>query len=462
MTAMPDGGVVVAGGGATAFQIYDPVSAGFGPAQFLREARAHHAAVALGPDRLLLAGGCARLEGGGCSPDTGLTTSVILTVSTGELDDGPRLSRIRLGGSALRDADGRVLLVGGVNERGEAVTESERIDPERGRPGEIVAGTGAAAALLAAGGALTGFAPAGAPASQSAAVVPPGATRATRVDTIEPRAGPALAALESGQVLIIGGAAEEDAAAAALYAPASGALVPLAAGPGQERSGHAAVRLDDGSVLVVGGRDRSGAPLADAWIFRPDVVGPWSAGRAAIFATAESAAPIVPRDPARARAVAAEGATPAHYRIEASGGGALLSEWAILAGPRFRSLSLEASLAAEQGGAAVLLWFRDEATTAVLALEPGRAARLVALEAGAERPLGSCTGEPIGASDLAPPEGAGHALAVDAAGGVLVAALDDRVVLRCAVDPPAAGLVGVAPLGGEGAVLRLDLISASR
>jgi Galactose oxidase, central domain len=464
MTAMPDGRVVVAGGGATAFQVYDPAageSGEFGPPQFLREARAHHAAVALDPDRLLLAGGCAQLDGAACSAGTGLSTSVILTVSTGELADGPGLARIRLAGGALREADGRVLLVGGVDETGAPVGEAERIDPDRGRAGELVADTGSAPALLAGGGALTGFAPPGAPASQIAAVVPPGATRATPVDSIEPRAGPALAPLESGQVLVLGGTAADGAAA--LYSPASGALEPLPAGPGSgERSGHAAIPLGDGSVLIVGGSDADGAPLDDAWIFRPELTGPWSGGRSATFATPESAAAMVPRDPGMARAVAAEGAVPAHYRIEASGGDDLPSEWAILGGPRFTSsLTLEASIAAEQGGAAVLLWFRDEVTTAVLALVPGRSARLFALEGGAERPLGSCTGQPIDAADLAPPEGAAHQLAVEATGGRLTAVLDGRTVLRCEVDPPAPGLVGVAPLG-EGAVLRLDLISASR
>jgi hypothetical protein len=132
-----------------------------------------------------------------------------------------------------------------------------------------------------------------------------------------------------------------------------------------------------------------------------------------------------------------------------------------MAGPRFTSLALEASIAAEQGGAAILLWFRDEATTAVLSLRPGEVATLVALEGGQERPLGRCTGQPIAEADLAPPDGPAHQLTIEARAGRLEAALDGRTVLRCDVSPPAPGLVGVAPLGA-GAVLRLDLLSASR
>ena len=467
MTALPDGRVVVAGGAATAFQVYDPATSGFGAPQFLRQARALHAAVPLDADHLLLAGGCARLEGVACAAGSALSTSVVLTVSTGELADGPGLDRLRVGGSAVREADGRVLLVGGVDADGIPVTEAERIDLSGAGTSELVADTGAAASLLAGGGALTGFAPPEGPASQAAAVVPPGATRATAVDSIEARAGAALAGLENGQVLVVGGSDAatdgEPAAEAALYTPAQGALEPLPNGPGVSRRGAAAVALDDGSVLVIGGRGADGAALADAWIFRPALIGPWSAGRSATFATLPSAAPMVPRDPGRARIVAAEGTAPAHYRIESSGAGdALLSEWAILAGPRFTSLSLEASIAAEQGGAAVLLWFRDEATTALLALRPGQTAELLAVEAGEARALGTCTGETLGADDLAPGSGAGHQLAIEASGGELVASLDGRTVLSCRVDPPARGMVGVAPLGGEGAVLRLDLISASR
>jgi hypothetical protein len=171
----------------------------------------------------------------------------------------------------------------------------------------------------------------------------------------------------------------------------------------------------------------------------------------------------VPRDPARARAVAADGAVPAHYRIEAGGEDAdRPGEWAVMAGPRFTTLTLEASVAAEAGGVAALLWFRDEVTTAAVRLRPDQEADLVAIEAGETRPLGTCTGETIAAGDLAPPDGAAHALAIRASGGELFASLDGREVLRCQVEPPGSGLVGVGPLGGEGAVLRLDLLGASR
>ena len=460
MTALDDGRVVVAGGGATAYQVYDPDAGEFGSPQFLREARARHAAAALDGDRLFLAGGCARLEGSQCAADSGLTTSVILSVSTGELSDGPRLALIRFGAGALREADGRVLLVGGVDADGNPVNDAERLDPERpDRAGELIAGSGGAAALLAGGGALTGFAPLGAAPTQAAAVVPPGGMVASQVAGLTPRAGAALVALESGQVLVLGGSGDEGAPA--LYQPASGTLAALAAEAGG-RSGHAAVRLDDGSVLVIGGRDGDGEARDDAWIFRPALVGPWSGGLSATFATAGSASAIVPRDPARARAIAADGAVPAHYRIEASGDGDLPGEWAVLAGPRFTTLTLEASVAAEQGGVAALLWFRDEATTAAVLLHPEEEARLVQLAAGDIRSLGDCIGQTIAAADLAPPAGAAHALAIRADGGELVAALDGREVLRCAVTPPGPGLVGVGPLGGEGAVLRLDLIGASR
>ena len=471
MTALPDGRVVIAGGGATAFQVFDPAGGAAGAAgsgaidgpRFLREARAHHAAVALGGDRLLLAGGCARLEGAACAGDTALATSAILAVDTGELTTGPPLARLRIGGAAHLEADGRVLLVGGTDPSGAPVLEAERIDPARARASEIIAGVGHASAPLASGGILAGFAPPGAPATAAASVVPPGAGEASPVDGGAPRSGAVAVALESGPVLIVGGAAP--GGDAGLLVPARGALDPVP-GPLGDLTGHAAVALDDGAVLVVGGRTGAGEP-GGAWIFRPELVGPFTGGLAVTFATAASSAALVPRDPARARVIAASAERPAHVRItaEAAGPEGSAAEWAVLAGPRFGGLVLEANLAAEAGGAGALLWFRGPGDHALVALEPGRNARLLLVESGEVSSAGGCRAQPIAAGDLAPPErGAGHELTVTARDGELRATLDGREVLRCEIDlpgPSGRGLVGLAPLG-TGAALRVDLLGATR
>src|SRR5690606_33736312 len=160
-------------------------------------------------------------------------------------------------------------------------------------------------------------------------------------------------ALEHGPVLLLGGGG---AAGAGILAPARGEVVPLP-GPLGDLTGHAAALLDDGTVLVVGGR-RAGELTGEAWIFRPDLTGPFTGGLSVTFASDESSTALVPRDPARGRVVAASGGRPAHFRLESSGGGPAPSEWAVVAGPRFSSLVVEASLAVEGGGAAVLLWFR--------------------------------------------------------------------------------------------------------
>ncbi|HEU5055642.1 MAG TPA: hypothetical protein VFU21_03930 [Kofleriaceae bacterium] len=447
ITTLADGRVVVAGGAGSAYQVFDPESGAFDTPRFLRQARAYHAALALGGDRLLLAGGCARLEGGGCEAGSELATSAILSVDSGELEDGPPLARIRLGGLALPDAGGRVLLVGGVAS-GAPVDVAERIDPDGGGAGELIAAAGGAAAVLASGAVLTAFAPDGAPASDAGAVVAGGG--ASAVDVGPARAGAVLAALEGGLVLAIGGAEPPG-----LYAPARGELDLLPdAGP---RAGHAAIRLADGSVLLVGGLDGGGAP-AGASVFRPDLLGALSGGLSVTFASDESSAPLVPRDPARARVVPSAGDRPAHYRVESSGGGDLPSEWAVVAGPVFGELRLEASVSAEEGGVAALLWFAGPSDHALVALEPGQVARLVRVEGGEASALGSCEGEPVAGGDLA---GRSHELTVDVHGGELVAVLDDRTVLTCSVEPPATGLVGLAPLG-DAAVLTIDLVSATR
>ena len=464
MTALPDGRVVIAGGGATAFQLFDPAAgpAGLDGPRFLREARAHHAAVALGADRLLLAGGCARLEGAACAGGTALATTAILAVDTGELTTGPPLARLRIGGAAHLEPDGRVLLVGGTDPSGAPVLDAERIDPARASASEIVAGVGHASAPLASGAILAGFAPPGAPASDLAAVVPPGAREASPVDGGAPRAGAVAVVLEPGPVLIVGGAAP--GGDAGMLMPARGALDPLP-GPLGDLTGHAAVALDDGAVLVVGGLTGAGEP-GGAWIFRPELLGPFTGGLAVTFATASSSAALVPRDPARGQLIAAGGDRPAHIRItaDAAGPAGSAAEWAVLAGPRFAGVVLEASVAAEAGGAGALLWFRGPRDHALVALEPGRDARLLLVEGGEVRTAGGCEAQEIAARDLAPPErGAGHELAVVAEGGELRASIGGREVLRCEIDgePAGRGLVGIAPLGA-GSALRVDLLSASR
>ena len=448
MTALPDGRVVVAGGAGSAYQVFDPDSGAFDTPRFLRQARAHHAAIALGGDRLLLAGGCARLEAAGCAAGSELATSAILSVDSGELEDGPPLARIRIGGAALPDAGGRVVLVGGVDAAGAPVGEAERIDPDGGAAGALVDAAGAGA-VLASGAVLTAFAPEGAAASADGLVLT--GEGATAVEVGPARAGASLTALEGGLVLAIGGEA-----APGLYAPARGELdlLPVAAGPA---SGHAAIRLADGSVLLVGGLTGGGAP-AGASVFRPDLLGALSGALSVTFATDESSAPLVPRDPAHARVVAASGDRPAHVRIESEGGGELPSEWTVVAGPLFGEVRIEASVAADGGGVAVLLWFAGPGDHAMVALEPGEVARLVRVEAGAASDLGSCSGEAIAAGDLT---GRSHELTVDIHGGELAAVLDDRAVLTCSVEPPATGLVGLAPLG-EDAAIEIDLISATR
>jgi hypothetical protein len=441
MTSMPDDRVVVAGGAGSAFQIYHP-AAGFETARFLRQARAFHAAVALDADRLLLAGGCARLEADACAPGSALATSVILSLASGELEDGPPLAVLRIGGTAIAEADGRVLLVGGTDEGGALVTDAERIDPATTGAGEVIAGTGGSAAPLASGATFAAFAPHGVIPSDAGAVIPPGGGTARPVDVGAARSGVTLTELESGLVLVTGG--EEPPV---VFAPARGEVDPLSGAPPER---HTALRLDDGSVLMVGGHDGDQA-LAEAWIYRPELLGPLTGAVSVTFATDASSAPLVPRDPARARVVEA------HYEIESSGGGDVPGEWAVVAGPRFAEVRLEASISALGGGAAALLWFRGPADHAVIALEPGSAARLVQVAGGEATPLGSCSGEVVG--DLSPPER--HELTVESRGGELAVTLDGGTVLTCQVDPPASGLVGLAPLG-DGALLRIDLVSASR
>lgn len=457
LTALSDGRVVLAGGGATAFQVYQPSSASFEAPRFLREGRAFHAAVALDGDRIALIGGCSRIEDGGCAADALLATTSVLSVATGEIAEGPILSRLRIGATAIIESDDRVLVVGGVDGTGQVVGDVERIDFAAGAgAGQVFAAAGSTAARLVSGATLIGLAPSGAPASSQLFVVPDSAAAARPVGpSALGRAGGQLIALEHGQVLAIGGVD----GAAELFRPISSDSRSLEVGIDLVDAG--AARLDDGSVLLVGG-SREGQAVAEATIFRPELVGPRSGGLSVTFTSRESAVYLVPRDPARTELVPASAESPAHAVIESDESGGVPDNWAMLAGPTFEDVVIEAAVATEDG-AAVLFGFVDRPLAAHwLSLEAGAPARIYQLSAGQLGPVSGCVGTPVRAEQLAPrSSGTGHIVRLELTGGDVSASIDGESILDCSIDDVRRGLVGLAPLGDD-AALRIDQLSVSR
>ncbi len=458
MTALADGRVVVAGGPQTAFQVFtlgdsDP----FGPALLLENGRTYHAAAALSDGRVLLAGGCGdALPDGTCDFDEALLDSIILDVDAGEVQPGPSLSVARAGATAVVEADGRVLISGGVDAAGQPVTQAERIDPLGGAPSVGIGDVRGALARMSSGAVLAAFATG--VSTDAVRVIPPGSPEASAQSATAPvpRSGMTLTGLDDSAVLIVGGV-DGDGAEAAVYVPADERVVDLATAPSVARRRHGAVRLDDGTVLVVGGEDASGDALADAWVYRHDLTARFTSE----FSLADPAQErlLAPRDPAR---VAFEVAPERYIVSGRAGAGGLPSEWVIASGPQFVAPTVTARAGVLSGdGLAVLFGFRDERTYYYAELVAGAPARVRRIEDGEEQPLG-CAGQVVTAAALdatsSPPT---IEVAVDAERIRVQVGAD--VAVDCSVDEPAPrGHVGVGVIGDATASVRVDFLSATR
>jgi hypothetical protein len=184
-------------------------------------------------------------------------------------------------GAATLLADGRVLVLGGVDIRGGALATAELYDPRTGRfslSGSLPAGLGVSAvALLMTGQVLVvGTTMNGQTMTAWAELYDPGSgTFRPTGATAAVRMSPTLTLLPDGRVLVAGGydgsyMAEGPApalASAETYDPATGTF--STTGPMKSaRAGHAATRLSDGRVLVTGGSNGS-VGLASAELYDP-------------------------------------------------------------------------------------------------------------------------------------------------------------------------------------------------
>lgn len=187
--------------------------------------RAVHTATVLEDGRVLIVGGCTM---GSCEVGPASSTTEIFDPATERFRTGPALGTARVGHTATRLPDGRVLLAGGWV--GSTPTETTEIfDPESG-------------------------------------TVEPGP------DLDAPRASHTATLLADGRVLIVGGRTGPDTntrlATTEIFDPRTDRLDP---GPemATPRSTHASARLADGRVLVCGGSRTKGRVIASAEVFVP-------------------------------------------------------------------------------------------------------------------------------------------------------------------------------------------------
>ena len=221
-TLLPNGRVLVAGGGRTSAELYDPATRSWAATGMMLTGRAGHSATLLPDGRVLVAGGYRDDEPNYVAtaelydPGTGTWTA------TGELLEG------RSSHTATLLPDGTVLVVGGRNGddlRPRNLSSAEVYDP--------------------ASGTWT-------------------ATRGTAIS----RAWHTATLLADGTVLVAGGVTtnEVGTASAELYDPATRTWTATGAMT-MTRNDHTATLLPDGTVLVAGGD--AGGPVASAESYDP-------------------------------------------------------------------------------------------------------------------------------------------------------------------------------------------------
>jgi hypothetical protein len=291
-TLLSDGRVYIAGGWSVdpngqpqslaSAELYDPTTGAFQAAPgigstnaqgvFIASPRAFHTATRLPGDQILLAGG--ETEGAAFS----VLGSALVYDPVTEIYGALSLSRARTHATAAADAEGRVLIAGGVDAAGAPVESPEWYDPTSGTSRAITVALprmGAAAVSLADGESLAVLG-----GSDGHQLVPQiaffrfdGEGLAPESSTLtlrEPRRDAAATTLPDGTALLAGGFADGDLAqltrAISSTERIQGPPTPDdASGPTVgARGAPCAVALAKGQVLVAGGRELTLAGEAQA------------------------------------------------------------------------------------------------------------------------------------------------------------------------------------------------------
>lgn len=453
VVVLPDGGFVVTGGAPPsgfASEIYTrhradgtfagpELGLGGGP-------RALHTATLLRDGRILLTGGCAVVGRGSCQPGAVLATAMLLDPATGRFTGAPPLLHARYGHEAVLRGDGSLLILGGRGEQGPVpagelyFVDAPAIDlgPLDGRAAALDTGS-----VLLAGGAET---PAAAVNLWTGPAEPPYSSLSALPS---PRSGHTATVLEDGSVLVAGGANNLlPATSLVLY---DGRGTPRTLAPSFIGRGHTATRLADGTVLLTGGIGAAGIVTGEASVYFRSLIGPFSNFPALNFGAGE----YLPRRPDRA--LSQQG-----LRITAArGDGSRPAEFMLLPGMRIHDFDL--SLLAGRigdGALALIFGYRSDSEYAFVSIPPGRPAALAAVGppmVGQTAVLTTlCQGALVADGDLADAQLGDIKLSFR--GGAVTLQLRARQVLRCAPAPAIArGAFGVGALSGSVTVTNLQI-----
>jgi hypothetical protein len=198
------------------------------------------------------------------------------TQQSGVWTAGPQMSHVRVGATSTVMFDGRVLIAGGKDESGEALSSVDIIDAEGAitvAPAMNVARADHAAVWLYDGYVLvSGGTTRGGGVTNTAELYDPLSNSWTLLPSVmsEPRTGHTATNLLDGRVLISGGSNGSATLSTIETFSIVDETFSFAGVMSSARENHAAAALLDGRVLLIGGKDADGLAIATTQIFNAE------------------------------------------------------------------------------------------------------------------------------------------------------------------------------------------------
>lgn len=283
-TLLSSGLILVAGGQSDVVggqvlatsELYDPASQTSKPGPALITARTGHAAVAF-----QTAQGEFVLLAGGSDAQGSLNTAELYDVAQDQfVPVAAPLMQDRVGASALKLQDGRILIQGGVTglmpgSFSSQPAAAELFDPQSqsfsaapvmsvDRFGSALALNDAGQALVAGGRSLAG------PEASLEAFDPLTGSWSSAGNLGQAREGLTATAVAGGGILLVAGSEQ---APTATVERLNGAQVSMLTPLNEARMSHTATRLPSGNVLIVGGFDQNGGPVGSSEEYDPSGAG---------------------------------------------------------------------------------------------------------------------------------------------------------------------------------------------
>jgi hypothetical protein len=446
LATLPDGRVALAGGPQRAFVVFDPQHREFVTDPTLIQSWAFPAAIAIGANEVLIAGGCSGVTAGACSGPARLQTlrypldRLSLPIPAAVLASGPRIGAQLFDIGIQRDGRRQYVLAGGTGVLGRA--DRFALDDANA---QVIAGGRVQAAALDGGAVLTAFGDDAAAADGVASVVAPGVAAARPVASAPALKGVRLIALEDGRVAGFGG---DPSGRVQIYDPTRDAwtvTAPLISAQTGPLAAPSLARLPDGSVLVVGG-----GLSPRAWLYRPSLIGPASGTVTATPASDSGSGVLTAADPASVTRLG--GPLPAWLLAAPDDPG--IAE-ALVGGPRIALGSVRAVVQVASGGVALIAQETGPGHAIRAEFTPGAPYRLVRVSGSSEQQL--CSANTTAAFDPSTPVTLQLAIS-DRDARLLV---DEAQVLACNVALTERGVWGIASLG-VGARVAVALVTVAR